>query len=63
MISWSKVVIKAIEAGVPVKEVPWCGGVAGYQIGSQIVRHDGTGWYNEAQVDAAIASHGQREAA
>lgn len=63
MISSSQVASRAIQANVPVVEIVWCGNVMGFQIGNTIVRHDSTGWYDEAKVDAAVAAHKMRRAA
>jgi hypothetical protein len=58
LISSSRAVEKALSAGlaagVDVMEVTDCGMVVGIRIGKQIVRHNGFGWYEALDVDAAI---------
>ena len=53
-ISSSTVFAKANDAGLSVKEVTMGLTVVGMCIGGHIVRHGGTGWYDEAKVDRAI---------
>jgi hypothetical protein len=54
LISSSDVYQKAHASGVTSTEVTDCGEVVGIQIGDQIVRHNGAGWYEALDVDAAI---------
>lgn len=63
MITWSQVSLKARTACVDIKEIMMCGCLVGYMIGDRQVRHDTQGWFNEAQVDDAIACARIKEAA
>lgn len=63
LVSWSKVVGKAMEAGVEVKEITLCGCLVGYEIGGREVRHDTRGWFYEKKVDEAIQAAQLRAAA
>lgn len=54
LISSSKAMIKAAEAGVTVIEATDGGNVVGLNIGGKIVRHNGVGWYEATEIDAAI---------
>lgn len=54
MLSWSRAMIRAMQAGAAVKEVCSLGNLIGLEINGKVVLPNVHGWYDTSKVDAAI---------